>query len=275
MKFRDALKEVLTKDELAYAVTSFDVVGDIAIIEIPEELVLKEKIIANTLLTLLKHVKVILKKKGIHHGTYRLQNYTVIAGEKRKTTIHKESGVRLKLNVEKSYFSARSSNERLRIASLVKKDESILVMFSGISPFPLVMAYNAKPKDITAIELNPDAHEYALFNTQKNKCGKIITPINGDVTKEVPKLGRKFDRIVMPLPKSAEEFLATALNASRKGTRLHLYQFGREDDIPAMKKVLRDLAVKAGHQIRILKTVKAGVYSPKVYRLCFDTTVLK
>jgi hypothetical protein len=43
-----------------------------------------------------------------------------MSGEKRTETTHKENGVNIKLDVEKCYFSPRLSQERLRIAKLVK-----------------------------------------------------------------------------------------------------------------------------------------------------------
>lgn len=274
MKFKDALKDVLTKEELKVCPTSFDQVGDIAIVDIPEQLEHKQKEIGSTLLNLLKHIKVVLKKHGIHSGKYRLQQYRIIAGERRKTTIHKESGVRLKLHVEKSYYSPRSSNERLRIAGLVKDGESILVMFSGIAPFPLVIARNAKPGKVIGIELNPHAHDFAMQNLKMNKLGKVVSLIHGDVRMVIPELKERFDRIIMPLPKDAELFLEDALKVAQKGTMIHLYQFGQESEIPEMKVRAVKLCEEAGRKVRIEQVVKAGNYAPYVYRLCLDIKVL-
>jgi tRNA (guanine37-N1)-methyltransferase len=274
MKFREALKTVLTKSELDLCPTSYDVVGDIAIIDVPPELEKKQKEIALTLLSLLKHIKVVVKKVGIHKGKFRLQKYNILAGERRKTTIHKESGVRLKIHIEKTYFSMRSGHERLRIAGIVKKNETVLVMFSGIAPFPLVIAKNAQPKSIVGIELNPHAHEFALENVKLNKCMDRVTLYNGDVRKIIPTLKQTFDRIAMPLPKDAELFLGDALKAARKGTVMHVYQFGREEEIEPMKKKIRQICKENDRRIRFKKVVKAGHYAPYVYRLCFDFSVL-
>ena len=48
MKLREALKGKLTKKEVAHLRAAFDIIGSIAIIEIPDELIKKEKIIAET-----------------------------------------------------------------------------------------------------------------------------------------------------------------------------------------------------------------------------------
>ncbi|MBD3318574.1 class I SAM-dependent methyltransferase family protein [Candidatus Woesearchaeota archaeon] len=270
MKFRDALKNVLTKKQLEVCPTSYDVVGDIAIIEIPDELKKKERLIAQTLLDLVKHIKVVVKKHGIHKGKFRLQEYRILAGLRRKTTVHKENGVRLKLHLEKTYFSARSATERMRIASLVKNGENIVVMFSGIAPFPLVIARNAQPAHIVGIEMNPLAHQFALDNVQLNKLEDKITLVNGDVKTVMPTLGQTFDRIIMPLPKDAEDFLDDALKVACKGTIIHLYHFAALNEIEQIKEKIRSICRGLGRTIRFVRVVKAGQYSPYVFRLCFD-----
>ena len=67
----------------------------------------EEKEIAETLLQLHKNIAAVLKKTKKYSGKFRLPKLKIIAGEKRKETEHKENNVRLKLNVEKVYFSSR------------------------------------------------------------------------------------------------------------------------------------------------------------------------
>ena len=62
--FREKLAEFLTEDELSGLKTAFDVVGDIAILEIDEEFKNKEKQIANALLDYHKNINTVLKKAG-------------------------------------------------------------------------------------------------------------------------------------------------------------------------------------------------------------------
>jgi len=244
---------------------SYDVIGDIIIVEIPEQYAKKEKQIAELLLRKHKHAKVIAKKAGKHAGRYRTQKLKIIAGERRKETVHKESAATIKLNVESCYFSPRSSTERARIARLVRPGEKVLVMFSGVAPFPLVIAKNAKPKEIHAIEINPKAHKYAEENVKLNKIKNIRLHL-GDVRKIVPKLKKKFDRIIMPLPKTAGEFLDLAKGAARKGATVHYYTFGKEEEFGSIKEKLRKTFPKA----RSMDTFKCGQYSPYIFRLCVD-----
>ncbi len=268
------LKNKLTKKELAKAARAYDLIGDIAIIEIPKELKKKEKIIAETLLKMHKNIKVVAKK-GKHKGRFRLQKIKILAGEKRKETTqtHKENNVLMKLNIERVYFSPRLATERKRVAEQVKKEETVLVMFSGCAPYPLVISKNSKAKLIYGVEINPAAHKYGLENVKINKASNIKL-FRGDVKKVVPKLKKKFDRIVMPLPKGAEPFLGTALKAvKRKGT-IHFYDFLDEEDIP--KKTIKKIekaCQKAKKKFKIKKIIKCGQLAPGAYRICVDLVV--
>ena len=70
---KDALKGKLSAKELNLLRRSFDVVGDIAIFEVPDELKKKEKLIGNTILELLSNVKVVAVEQGEHKGAFRRQ----------------------------------------------------------------------------------------------------------------------------------------------------------------------------------------------------------
>ena len=270
---REDLSKKLTKKKLSFLKTSYDIIGDIAILEIPKELTEKEKMIAEELMKLNKNVKVVCKKAGIHLGEYRLQKLKIIAGESRKTTIYKENNVKIKINPEKVYFSVRLSTERKRIYQLVKEGESILVMFSGSGIYPVVISKNTKAGEIYGIEINPYAHKIALENLEFNKI-KNVKLFKGDVRKVIPKLKKKFDRILMPLPKGAENFLETTFIAAKKGTLIHFYDFAREKEFEERKKKVINICKKLGKKIKILNLVKCGQYAPFTYRICIDFKVL-
>ena len=267
---KEALKDKLTPAEIAILKRAYDVIGDIAIIEIPEELEPKEKLIGETLLELQKNIKVVAKKSGIHEGEFRTQGLKVIAGEDRLETLYKENGCLLYLNPETCYFSPRSSTERKRIAELVRPGESILVMFSGISPFPIVIAKNSRPKEIYGIEKNPDAHAYAEKNVQKNKL-KNVNLILGDVTDAMP--DKVFDRVIMPLPKTGEEFLDIALDHLKRGGVLHFYDFQNEDEFGEARKKVLEACDRKGRKCSSSDIIVCGQYAPRVHRITVDAVI--
>ena len=267
------LNKDLTAKQLKLLPRSQEIVGKIMILEVPEELIKKEKIIAEAYLKLNRNVETVVKKSKIHSGVYRTRKVKILAGKRSKETIHFESGIKIKLHLEKTYFSARSGNERLRIAKQVKKGELVLVMFSGAGPYPLVIAKHSLAKNIYAIELNLAAHQYAMENIKLNKITNISL-LRGDVRKVIPKLRLKFDRIAMPLPKTGEEFLDVALKRSKKGTIIHLYGFLDEKEINLHAKKIKEICKEQGFSIRIIRKVKCGQFSPRVFRVCFDLKVL-
>ncbi len=265
----------LTKKENLLVPRSFDVVGDILIFaEFPEELKKKENLVGEWFIEQNKHIKVVLKKVKKYSGKYRTPVLRVVAGERRKKTRYIEHGCRFDLNVESTYFSPRLSTERKRIYQQIKKGESVLVMFSGIAPYPIVISRNTCAKEIYGIEINLFAHKFAEENILLNKI-KNVKLYNGDVDVILPNIKKKFDRILMPLPKGAEAFLSVALSKIKKKGVIHLYDFLDKQDIPdlAIGKI-KNACEKNNKKFKILEVVKCGQYSPGKYRICVDFRIL-
>ncbi len=261
---RDALRKDLNSDELNILPRSFDIVGDIAILKIPEELYEKRRLIGKRFIETFKNIRVVALKRGNVSGEFRKQPIEVIAGEDRTETVHREYGCFYKLDIKCVYFSPRLGTERMRVASQVKDRERVLVMFSGVGPYAILISKRSNA-EVYAIELNPDAFRYMKENIRLNKVGVI--PILGDVRKEVKKLG-KFDRIVMPLPKDAGNFLDVALPAVGKNGIIHFYDFSHNED-ESIEKVKR-ICDNLGYKIEILNAVKCGSYSPGIFRICVE-----
>lgn len=270
---REKLASKLSKEEFEKLKTAYDVLGDIAILEIPGELKEKEKLIAEAIMASNKTIKTVVKKSGIHSGEFRTQEVEHVAGEKKTEALYKENNVRLKLDVGKVYFSPRLSTERKRIVDLVKEGEEILVMFSGCAPYPIVLSKNTKAKYIVGIELNPVGHKYGLENIKLNKL-KNVKLYCGDVKEVVPKLKMKFDRILMPLPKSAEDFLDSALAVSKKNTMIHFYDFLHEYSFNDAVKCIEEACKRNGMRCKILSINKCGQHAPYIFRICVDFEII-
>lgn len=266
---KESLKDKLSERELKILPKSFDIIGDIAILEIPKDLENKKEIIGNSLIETFKNIRVVLMKKSKIETEYRTRGFEIIAGENRTTTIHREYGCIYKMDIASTYFSPRLGSERFRIAEQVKKRERVLVMFAGIGPYAILIAKYKNPKEIYAIEMNPDAVRYMRENVLINKVNVNI--IEGDVREETPKLG-KFDRIVMPLPKDCGNFLDTALQSLRKKGIIHFYNFSHNEN-ESIENV-RSITENLGYKIEILNAIKCGSYSPGLYRICVDFRML-
>ena len=265
LSLSDSLKDVLSAEELAMMPRSFDIIGDIAVLEIPEELMSKGKSIGESLLSTFKNIKVVARKKTSVGTEYRTREVEVLAGEPRTETTHKEYGCLYRLDVSNAYFSPRLGTERMRVASQVKEDERVLVMFAGVGPYAILIAKKRKPSEVVAIELNPSAVEYMKENVKLNKA-KVV-PVLGDVKTETPKLGR-FDRIIMPLPKDAGDFLDVALPTLNKGGVIHYYTFTGTTKEAADE--VRKICSGLGRKADVLASVECGTYSPCLSRMCVD-----
>lgn len=258
---------------------SFDILGSkekaIAIIEIPEELSEYKIEIAKSITKVHKNVVSVLVKDSIRYGDFRIRDFKLIYGDKNTEIIHKESGCRFKLDPRKVYFSSRESTERERISLKILDKEQILVMFSGIGSIPICIAKKSPSVNITAIEINPAAHDYCLHNIMINKVSDQITPILGDVRIICPRLGKFFDRVFMPLPKGAFEFLDVALPLVKRGGTLHFYHWARQNNLYDEAELLvQKAANNISRRIQIIELRKISDYSPKMSKIRLDIKII-
>lgn len=273
---REALSETLKTAETKALVKSFDLIGDIAITVIPDELESKEKEIANALMSVHPNIRVVTKKLGGMEGEFRVRPLQVIAGENRTETNYHESGCKIKLDVGKVYFSVRLSHERLRIAGLVKPGENVLVMFAGVGPFALVAAKKNPDANFVGVELNQIAEKYFEENISINGLSNCKA-IYGDVRKVVPdRFVNWADRVLMPLPKSAEDFLDIAFLAAKNNGVIHLYSFGKEEDaFEEVNNRISEKAKNAGVKFEILNQRVVRPYAPRIIQVCIDLKIVK
>jgi tRNA (guanine37-N1)-methyltransferase len=273
---KEALKEKLSSKELEQVITFYNVLGDIAVLEIPDSLKKKEKLIAKTLLESVPTLKTVVKKSGITQGKYRVHPVKVLAGKKNTIACYKESGCCFKVSLGKVFFSPRLGKERLRISKLIKKGEVVAALFAGVGPFPIVFAKNSKMAHAHAVELNPDAVKEMEENIRLNKVGGKITSIKGDVKKVVPALLKGLcDRAVMPLPKSAETFLREAIQTIKpEGGVVHFYHFAEKET--AFKQAvdfIKAACKKEKRTCRILRKERVRDFSPKIMQVVVDFKV--
>lgn len=220
-----------------------------------------------------KSVKSVLQKLSERKDVFRLYPCKLIAGEKNTEVIHKEYGYSLKLDPQKAYFSPRESTERQRISEMVKPREEVLVMFSGVAPYPIAIAKKQTlVNKIYAVEINPAAHEYALENIKLNHLEKKIVPILKDI-REAKDLG-KVNRIIMPLVERAIDYLDEAFLHSKKGTIIHLYGLSKEAKFKDLEEKIKKLAKKCKVKYKIIKRQDVLPYAPRVRKVRLDIKII-
>ncbi|MEE1128614.1 MAG: class I SAM-dependent methyltransferase family protein [Methanobrevibacter sp.] len=267
--FSELLEDELNSEEIENLRTSFDTIGDVVILEIPEDLQDKKQLIGDAALKFTKRKSIYMKKSAIK-GTTRVRDLEFLAGTDNSITIHKEHGARLKLDVKEVYFSPRLATERKRVMESVKDGEKILDMFCGIGPFPIVIARN-KNVDITAVDINEEAIKYLDENIKLNKLKGNINTYCGDVREVSKSFNLKFDRIIMNLPGLAYTFLDVAFNLIEDGGIINYYEFSDSYDQGINR--LKNTCEKLGKDIEIINTRKVKSTSPGEWHVAIDAKI--
>ncbi len=265
----------LSPSELAFVKNSFDIIGDIAVLQIPPELEKKEKIIAHALMAVHRNIRVVCKKSGIVSGEFRILPVEIILGEKRTETAHKEHGCLYRLDISKAFFTPRLATERMRIASQCKKKEAVVDMFAGVGPFSILIAKKSGAR-VFAIDLNEDAHRYLVENIRLNKVRDKVIPVLGDAKKICStRLKSCADRIIMNLPKHAFGFLPAALKCLKQKGVVHYHFFARESEENAHIQKLKTLAKKNCSSLKVLNLKKVRQVAPREWNWAADLQIRK
>ena len=250
--------------------SSFDIVGDVAMIKIPDELWDYRNAIGEALIKANRNIRVVFHDYGVK-GNFRIRDLEKIAGEGSSETIHKEFGVKLYTDPSKVYFNPRLSSERSRIAGLVKEGDVVIDMFAGVAPFGTVIGKLAKPSVIYSIDLNPEAEHFARLNAEKNHID-CIQPMTGDSSKLICDLPEA-DHIIMNLPQIADQFLGVAMDKLKKGGTAHMYKIIEREQFATFCSDQIVLMKARGYNIGILYS-ELKTYSPTMSVYSMDITKL-
>ena len=198
---------------------SFDAIGTIAVIKARD--MEKASAMADSILKGGSGIRSVYMDTGIS-GEYRLRNLILVAGEENRTSLYRENGVTLKVDLEKVYFSPRLATERMILSKHVAEDEKILDMFCGVGPFSIVIARKQKC-NIVALDKNPFAIELLRENIAMNRLAGTVIPVCGDASEYVKSISG-MDRVIMNLPENSGSFLSLASGAVRRGGLINYYE---------------------------------------------------
>jgi tRNA (guanine37-N1)-methyltransferase len=239
----ELLSGVLSPEELSCVYGSFDIVGDIAIIRLSSASEKNAKKIADAVMSVHGNVKAVLAQTSRVGGEFRLRRLTYIAGENRTNTVHKESGCVFSVDLDKCYFSPRLSHERVRIASLVKPNETVVNLFAGVGCFSIVIAKHVKSAKVFSIDVNPSAVGFMREIIRLNRVYERVIPLLGDAKEIIEsQLQGKADRVLMPLPEKALKYLPAAVSALKPSggwIHVHVFEHAAKTEDPAEKVKLK------------------------------------
>lgn len=254
------MKDKLPEEKLAYLPKGFEVIGGIAIINIPHVLEDEKYLIAKTLVSHRKDLKTVLRKLNKIRGDSRTGEFELLLGNS-TTTLHRENNCVFYLDVTKMYFSGKMAHERNRIAQKVNDGEDVLVLFAGAGPF-LIPIKKTKNVKITGLDNNPAACSFLKKNIELNdiEAGVIL----GDANSAGHLFKKPFDRIVMPIPHGQEHFLNLASSILKPGGFVHFYTFKKDFELAHFKRLLEE----KGWRIEFYRN--CGGVAHRVNRYVFD-----
>jgi tRNA (guanine37-N1)-methyltransferase len=273
------LKGVLAEEDLEKVYSSFDMIGDIAIIKIPDSLLTKKNVIGEVILESIKNLKTVFLQRSSVSGEYRLRGLEVIAGDVKYVTYYREYGCKFLVNVATTYFSPRLSTERLRISDLVSPGEIVVNMFAGVGTFSVIMAKKHQIK-VYNIDSNLDAYILSIMNSRINRLKDRIFSIHGDSQNILRSSSFKdrIDRILLPLPERAHEFVDVSVNCLRpSGGHLHFFSHIKSDTksgvVPTSEAHIHNLFSKYNFEIEHTQIVRD--VAPRLYQTVTDLLISK
>ena len=273
---KKALEKILSEKESEELFSAFDQIGNIIIVRIPDSLISKKKIIGETLLEQVKTANSVYYQSSSVGGDFRIRDIELIAGDDNTVTEYKEFGCRFKVDVEKTFFSPRLSTERDRISGLVQDGETVINMFGGVGMFSIVAA-KSKKCTVYNIDINPEAAKLCEENISLNKLeGKVIS-IHGDASQVVKeKLENVGDRTLMLLPERSDEFLESAINATKNNGIIHYYSHIHADKKSDAGKLSENHYMEVTpvkSNVLLSKIVRA--VGPRYYQTVVDVKITK
>ena len=278
-KLRTLLGDVLTAKEKRSIYSSFDVIGDIVIMKIPDSLLYKKYAIGKRLLDNLKSAKSVFLQTSAIEGVYRLRKLELLAGTNRTVTEHHEHGCRFRVDVRKVYFSPRLSTERLRIAEKVQDNEIVTNMFAGVGTFSILIAKQNPRSVVFNIDSNARASLLCLVNAKLNRVQDRVFPFCGDA-KHIAStiLSGISNRVLMPLPERAKEFVGSAIAClKQQGGTIHYFaHVGGHNKKDAINEgILNTTNAFKDYNHVIAGTRVVREVGPRLYQIVSDVSVCR
>lgn len=219
--YRDLFPTLSSADRRALP-RSFDVVGDVVLVRLPERLADQAPAIGAALLEFVPGARKVGWDHGVQ-GPARRRQLQALAGTGDWRTHHRENGLVLEVDLERAYFSPRLAREHARVAALVRAGERVLDLCCGIGPFALTIARDGRAREVVAVDSNPDAIALLEANARRLGVAGLVRAHIADVAEFVAR-GGTAERITFNLPHEGIKYLTSVGAAVEGGGMLHFYE---------------------------------------------------
>ncbi len=192
-------------------------------------------------------------------GTFREPVGEVVAGDEDAETVHRELGIKFKLDPTRVMFARGNFEERRRLLESDLSSRLVFDMFAGIGYFTLPAALAGAR--VIAAELNPIAYRYLLENLELNRVEGRVRAFLGDC-REVARFVDGADVVIMGYLHGTLDFLPYACGAVRDGGRLVVHEAfpKRWSEERVARRVLKSLP--EGYEGEVLDVRRVKSYSP-------------
>jgi len=247
----------------------YERLGHVIVLRLPEPLLPFRLEIAEAYAKVLK-ARTVLLEKGMIRGVERRPDVELLYGTETETT-HSESGILYRLDPTKVMFSSGNFDEKLRMASLDCRGETVVDMFAGIGYFTMPLAAKAGAEKVIACEINPEAVRFLRKNIELNHVADKVTVFEGD-NRDLP--GEGFaDRVVMGYVNVTWQFLPKAFSLVKKGGMIHYQDTFSIDRISdGIVENLRNGC--GGRPFEIVRIREVKAYAPSISHMVADVRVL-
>ncbi|XP_061582334.1 tRNA wybutosine-synthesizing protein 2 homolog [Cololabis saira] len=167
--------------------------------------------------------KRLAKMSRISRDGFRSPAVKMLLGQ-HSWVIHVDNGISYEFDVTKCMFSAGNITEKLRVAGLDCRGETVVDLYAGIGYFTLPYLVHAKASHVHACEWNPDAVEALQKNLQANGVSDRCAIHQGD--NRQLQLCDVADRVNLGLIPSSEDGWPVACRVLKRksGGVLHIHQ---------------------------------------------------
>lgn len=224
LTFKDLLKGLIPENDLKRVPSSYTIIGDVAVINLPEDLMTYGGLIGEAIVSVSRGVRAVYAGSQVV-GEYRVKRLRHVYGDAVSKTVHKEYGLSISVDVVKTYYNSSLSEEHRRVAELINDGEVVGDLFCGVGPFSLHAASLRRVVSY-AVDFNPDALKCLLESIDMNRKvlkGRVV-PVLDDVADFLGLIkDRSFSRVVMNLPHKALEYLPLSYSKVQEGGVIHLY----------------------------------------------------
>ncbi len=238
---------------------SFDVVGDVVLLRIPEALEPRSAEIGSALLSFVPGARLVGADRGVH-GPERRRSVERIAGTGTWRTRHRENGLEFDVDLESAYFSPRLAREHELVAADVRAGDRLYDLCCGVGPFSVLIARDGRARAITAVDSNPAATSLLRSTLGRYPFGSKVEVVDGTLESFVP-VAEPRERVILNLPHEGIKYLPSVARTVAPRGRLFYYEVSSRSDLGKRSEGIVD-ALAAHGSFRVVDRHVVHPYSP-------------